>query len=167
MKSNIQSGLRKKIRFALLITIIGLLFSGLSAFPLQAELDFALQFSHLLPTFLVDWFNEVKVAITETAEKYPLVLYGYDWLGFAHFLIAFAFIGPLRDPIKNQWVVEWGMISSALTIAMSLVVEPMRNIPLFWSLIDATIGAGAFLILWLCNHWINQLRRSSNRSFYS
>ena len=112
----------------------------------------------MLPGFLEQWWDKVYLAISETGAKYPLVLYGYDWLGFAHFLIALAFIGPLRDPVKNQWVVEWGMIASALSIVMALVAERFRDIPFFWSLIDMAIGAVAFAILWLCNRWINALK---------
>lgn len=158
MNHHPNNGLRKKIRVLLLITIFGLIGSGLSAFPLQAELNFMLQFRQQLPPNLVAWFEKVSMAISETADKYPLVLYGYDWLGFAHILIALAFIGPLIDPIKNQWVVIWGMVASALTILMALVAEPFREIPFFWSMVDAAIGAGAFLILWICNRWINQLK---------
>ncbi|MEO6168592.1 MAG: hypothetical protein ABIO46_13020 [Chitinophagales bacterium] len=159
MNYHANNGLRKKIRLALLLTIGGLIVSGLSAIPLQTELNFVLQFREDLPTFLVDWFDKVHLAISETSEKYPLVLYGYDWLGFAHVLIALAFIGPLLDPVKNQWVVIWGMIASALTIVMALVAERFRDIPFFWSLVDAAIGVGAFLILWICNIWINQLKK--------
>ena len=117
-----------------------------------------LQYRTQLPIYLTDWFDKVNQAITETAEKYPLVLYGYDWLGFAHILIAIAFVGPLLDPVKNQWVVIWGMIASALTVLMAFIAEPFREIPFFWSLIDAIIGAGAFVVLWICNRLINQIK---------
>ncbi|MBK9732704.1 MAG: hypothetical protein IPO83_15725 [Chitinophagaceae bacterium] len=158
MNYRANNGLRKRIRFLLWLTILGLIGSGLSAFPLQTELNFVLQFRSQLPADLVAWFDKVNLAISETSVNYPLVLYGYDWLGFAHVLIALAFIGPLMDPVKNQWVVIWGMIASALTIVMALVAEPFRGIPFFWSMVDASIGAGAFLILWICNRWINQLK---------
>lgn len=161
MNINQENQLRKKIRAAILLTIIGLVFSGLSAFPLQTELNVMLQFRQLLPSFLASWWDEVHEAISYTGQNYPLVLYGYDWLGFAHLLIAIAFFGPLRNPVKNQWVVEWGMISSGLTIVMALIGERFRDIPIFWSLIDAGIGIGAFVILWLCNRWINQLKAVS------
>ncbi len=68
---------------------------------------------------------------------------------------------------EYQRVVEWGMIASALTILMALAAEPMRNIPFFWFLVDAAIGAVAFLILWICNHWINQLQQTSSRNLYT
>lgn len=158
MKDDANHVRRRRIRMLLLLTICGLIASGLSAFPLQWELNFVLQYRTQLPIYLTDWFDKVNQAITETAEKYPLVLYGYDWLGFAHILIAIAFVGPLLDPVKNQWVVIWGMIASALTVLMAFIAEPFREIPFFWSLIDAIIGAGAFVVLWICNRLINQIK---------
>lgn len=158
MKDDVNHIRRRRIRLLLLLTICGLIASGLSAVPLQWELNFVLQYRMQLPTYLVDWFEKVNQAITETGDKYPLVLYGYDWLGFAHILIAIAFVGPLLDPVKNQWVVIWGMIASALTVLMAFIAEPFREIPFFWSLIDAVIGAGAFMVLWMCNRLINQIK---------
>lgn len=160
MNTDPGNWLRKKIRIAIWLTIIGLTVSGLSAFPLQAELHFVLQYQDYMPGAVAAWFLKVQEAVIFTSEQYPFMLYGYDWLGFAHLLIALAFAGPLMDPVKNQWVVVWGMLAALLTILMALVAEPLRGIPFFWSLVDATIGGGAFLILWLCNRWINQLRHT-------
>ena len=33
-----------------------------------------------------------------------------DSLAFAHPLLAIAFIGPLRDSVRNRWVLVFGMI---------------------------------------------------------
>jgi len=41
-----------------------------------------------------------------SGDGYPFIAYGTDWLAFAHFVIAIAFIGPWRDPVRNVWVVE-------------------------------------------------------------
>ncbi len=78
MKDDANHVRRRRIRMLLLLTICGLIASGLSAFPLQWELNFVLQYRTQLPIYLTDWFDKVNQAITETAEKYPLVLYGYD-----------------------------------------------------------------------------------------
>ncbi len=153
-----ESRLRRNIRAAIIITILGLIGSGLSSFPLLTELNIALHFKHMLPSMFKEWFVNVKQAVKYNHDTYPLMLYGYDWLGFSHFFIAMAFIGPLQDPVKNQWVVRWGMLVSGITILIALVAERFRDIPFFWSMIDALIGAGALLILWICNRWINELK---------
>ncbi|CAM5660696.1 hypothetical protein SALBM217S_01493 [Streptomyces griseoloalbus] len=49
----------------------------------------------------------------------PFLLLGTDWLAFAHLVIAVAFYGPYRDPVRNIWVVEFGMIACAGIIPLA------------------------------------------------
>jgi hypothetical protein len=156
-----RNRLRRKIKAAIIITIVGLLLNGISAVPLQRELNILLANPDRLPTFLRDWWIYVNKGMVDTSTHYPFMRYGFDWLAFAHLLIATAFIGPLSDPIKNQWVVRWGMIASALSIVMALGWERMRGIPFWWSCIDALIAIVAFFVLMLCNKWINQLKQTT------
>ncbi|MBA3648227.1 MAG: hypothetical protein H0W62_06695 [Chitinophagales bacterium] len=149
--------LRQKIKIAIIVTILGLISNGISAFPLQTELAIVIHKMKFLPTFLLDWLHTVYTAVTENNNKYPFMVYGYYWLGFAHFLIAIAFLGPLRDPIRNHWVIQWGMIAALLSVVMALVIEPMREVPFFWALLDAAVAAAGFIVLWLCNRWIQKL----------
>ncbi len=151
--------LRQKIKAAIIITIIGLLLNGISAVPLGRELNVLLSDPSALPSFLRDWWIYVRKGVSETSKEYPFMRYGFDWLAFAHLLIAILFYGPWKDPIKNQWVVQWGMIASALSVIMAFAWERIRAIPLWWSLIDASIAIIAFIILWLCNRWIQQLKK--------
>ena len=153
--------LRRKIKMAVIVTIIGLLLNGISAVPLRAELNILLANPDLLPKFLRDWWIYVNTGVHETSSKYNFMRYGFDWLGFAHLLIAIAFIGPLKDPVKNEWVVQWGMIASALSVLMSFGWEWLRGIPLWWSCIDASVAIAAFVILWLCNKWIQELKKTA------
>ena len=76
-------------------------------------------------------------------------------------LIAIAFIGPLKDPIKNEWVIKWGMIASGLSVLMALGWERLRSIPVWWSVVDASIVIIAFLVLWFCNKWIQELKAAT------
>ena len=151
--------IRRKIRAAIIITIIGLLLNGISAIPLKHELNILLSKPDALPKFLRDWWMYVDKGLTETNNNYPFMRYGFDWLAFAHVLIAIAFIGPLKDPIKNQWIIIWGMIASLLSIVMAFGWERMRGIPVWWSCIDAAIALAAFIILLICNKWIQDLKR--------
>jgi len=151
--------LRRKIKAVIIITIIGLLLNGISAVPLQTELKMLLSNPGSLPAFLGDWWIYVQKGVHDTTKNYRFMRYGFDWLAFAHLLIAIAFIGPLKDPIKNEWVVRWGMTASALSVVMALGWEQRRAIPFWWSCIDASIALVAFIILLLCNNWIQQLKR--------
>jgi hypothetical protein len=55
-------------------------------------------------------------------------------------VIAIAFLGPLKDPVKNIWVVEFGMIACVLVIPLALICGAIRDIPLYWRLIDCSFG---------------------------
>jgi hypothetical protein len=153
-----EKQLRWRIKAAIVITIIGLLLNGISALPLRTELKILLSYSNLLPQFALDWWNQVNQGVLETSEKYNFMRYGFDWLAFAHAMIALVFLGPLRDPIKNQWVIKWGMIVAALSIVMAFGWERMRDIPVWWSFVDGGISYFAFVVLWLCNRWIEKLK---------
>jgi hypothetical protein len=156
---NFQNRLRRKIKIAIIITIAGLLLNGISAIPLISELKILLSKPDALPQFLRDWWMYVNKGVNNTTRFYPFMRYGFDWLAFAHLLIAIAFIGPLKDPIKNEWIIRWGMIASALSVVMALGWERLRGIPLWWSCIDAAIAIVAFIVLWLCNNWIKELKK--------
>src|SRR5687768_1906203 len=101
--------LQRQIRNLILIVIAGLILSGLTAFPIQWQLSIAYEWiqSHHLDNDLTKWIAFVHQGVTETYTKYPFIGYGTDWLAFAHLVIAVAFIGPLRDPVKNIWVIEF------------------------------------------------------------
>ena len=66
--------------------------------------------------------------------------YGTDWLAFAHLVIAVAFIGPLLDPVRNRWVITFGMIACVMVLPLALICGPIRGIPLYWQLIECSLG---------------------------
>lgn len=100
--------------------IVGLVVSRATAIPLETELRFLTQWTGS-ESGTPQWFWKVRYSLVETIAKYPFIAYGIDWLAFAHFVIAIAFVGPLRDPVKNVWVVEFGMIACALVVPFVLV----------------------------------------------
>lgn len=135
------------VRVWLAVFIAGLLMSGLTAFPLVHEVRWldALLHAHALRgaadrTHLLPWVERVDEALAETNRRYPFLAYGTDWLAFAHLAIAVAFIGPLRDPVRNQWVITFGLIACAGVIPLALIAGALRGIPLGWRLIDCSFG---------------------------
>ncbi|HON08072.1 MAG TPA: hypothetical protein PLW02_08245, partial [Verrucomicrobiota bacterium] len=100
---------------------------------------------------------KVRDALIETNAKYPFIAYGTDWLAFAHFVIAVAFIGPLRDPVKNVWVIEFGMIACILVVPFALVMGGVRGVPLGLRFIDCSFGIFGIIPLWLCHRQIKRL----------
>jgi len=84
----------------------------------------------------------------------PLIAYGTDWLAFGHFVIAIAFLGALRDPVRNLWVIEFGMIACILVVPMALIFGLIRGIPLLWRLIDTSFGIFGIIPLWISRRYV-------------
>ena len=127
----------RRIRFWLGVFIVGVVLSGVTAFPLAMEtrwLDAAVHASLVEPTAratgLLAWVVRVHQGVADTNARYPFMAYGTDWLAFGHFAIAIAFIGALRDPVRNLWLFTFGMIASALVVPYALIFGGIRGIPL-------------------------------------
>ena len=149
-----HASLLRSIRAWLAIVILGLFVSGVTAFPLQHELDFVVRIAarfHLVEHVpaLNDWLLRVDHALTDTNARYPFLAYGTDWLAFAHIVLAILFIGPYLDPVRNKWVITFGLISSVGVFFLALIAGPIRGIPPYWRLIDCSFGivCGAILLL--------------------
>jgi hypothetical protein len=110
---------------------------------------------------MLKWLDEVYTGIHNTNLSYPFILYGTDWLAFAHIIIAILFIGPLRDPVKNIWVIEWGMICCVMVFPLAFIAGPVRNIPFFHQLIDCSFGVIGIIPLYIVRRKILQLSRFS------
>ncbi len=150
-----------RVRFWLVVMAVGLVLSGVTAFPLDRESQWLVRVADALPTpgFVLDWLHTVRQGIHATWAAYPFVAYGTDWLAFAHLAIAAAFWGPLRDPVRNVWVVQWGLVACAGIIPLALICGPLRGIPFWWSLIDMSFGVFGALPLLLAYRWIRRLER--------
>lgn len=152
--------LLRKIRFTIVFFMIALALSGITAFPLETELHWLLQYSNYMPASLAAFINKVYEALHDTNLRYPMLAYGYDWLAFAHLVIALFFIGPLRDPIKNIWVIEWGMLACIAIIPLAFIAGAVRGIPFYWKCIDCSFGVIGIVPLYLVRKWIKQLEFS-------
>ena len=145
-----------RIRALVLLVIIGLVLSGATAIPLEAELEFLVQISQAdaQDSAFDAWLVEVRDGLVATNATYPFMAYGTDWLAFAHFVIAVAFIGVWRDPVKNIWVVEFAMIACVLIVPFALIMGGIRGIPWGWRLIDCSFGVVGILPLCYCRRLI-------------
>ena len=160
-----KTALQRRIRFLLILFILALNAAGLTAIPLQWELALLNQWFGIdsflaqgLPG-MAEWISRVNDSVQNGYGQYPLLAYGTDWLAFAHIAIAVAFIGPLRDPVKNIWVIEFGMIACVLIIPWTLIFGAIRGIPFFWQLIDMSFGVFGMIPLWLIHHDISLMAR--------
>lgn len=136
----------KQIRLAILIVIVGLVLSGVTAFPLLHEVNLL---ADLLaggsrdPSAhdgLIHWILFVREGLEVTYQRYPFIAYGTDWLAFAHLMIALFFILPWRDPVRYEGVLKVGIACSLLILPLAFICGPLRGIPFWWRVIDSSFG---------------------------
>ena len=168
METQQQAPILKRIRLLTWLIIIGLVFSGWTAIPLKSELDWLVNLLGLgpnyqgaIPSGLVQWLLRIRDGLDSSYAQYPFLAYGTDWLAFGHFVIAIAFIGALRDPVRNKWLFHFGMVACALVVPYSFIFGALRHIPIFWRLIDSSFGVIGFFPLWFCSRMVNQLERQT------
>jgi hypothetical protein len=163
---NDRAALLKGIRAWLVLFVVLLVLSGATAFPLVHELRWtedvlrSLSVPHYLPT-LMDWIVRVRQGLDTADTDYPFLLYGTDWLAFAHLVIAVAFYGPYRDPVRNIWVVEFGMIACAGIVPLALICGPIRGIPFWWTVIDMSFGVIGIVPLYVVRKKIRRLEAAT------
>ncbi|NQT88908.1 hypothetical protein HQ560_19225 [bacterium] len=156
--------LRRRITVLVGFFIIALVLSGVTAFPLEWELDTLARWAgaadDAVPadhTGMTMWLLTVRNGLRETYAKYPWYAYGTDWLAFAHIILGIMFIGPLRDPVRNIWVIDVGLIACAGVIVLAMVCGPIRGIPFYWRLIDCSFGVFGAVPLWMVRRWTVEL----------
>lgn len=145
-----------RYRLSLGFFIIGLVVSGLSAFPLQWEVSVlhrilggnsAADAQHIHG--LAQWIGFVRTGISETYARFPFFGYATDWLGFGHLVIAAFFILPFANPVKYAAVLRIGLAACIGVIIVALSCGSVRGIPLGWQLIDCSFGLiGAIPLLY-------------------
>ena len=134
--------LERRIQVLTWVFIIGLLLSGATAIPLVKEVDRLVKFTSARslvetpfstnPPEWAIWLTKVQDALRRTSAEHPFLFYGTDWLAFGHFAIALAFVGALRDPVRNRWLFVFGMMACVLVIPYAMLFGAIRGIPVWW-----------------------------------
>ncbi len=162
---NREQILRRRIRWLTLFFIFGLFLSGATAIPLRLEVHWLVDFfdASNSPSIFTQWLLRIRNALDDMQSRQPFLFYGTDWLAFGHFIIALVFIGAWRDPLRNRWLFDFGLIASVLVIPFALVFGGWREIPFWWRLIDCSFGVFGFIPLWFCRRWTFELEKSNPR----
>jgi len=154
----------RRVRILLVLFLIGLVASGITALPLEWEIDTLAAWMGIPPEAepesldgLGKWIAFVQEGLHVTTERYPFIAYGTDWLAFAHVMIAVVFIGPLLDPVRNVWVITFGLIACAAVIPMAMIFGGLRGIPFNWRLIDCAFGVAGAVPLGLARLYVARL----------
>lgn len=156
--------LTRRVRVLLVGFMIGLFISGITAFPLPREVSMLADWVGARDggnSTLTHWIAYVSSGLEATQASYPFLFYGTDWLAFGHLVIGLLFIGPARDPLRNVWVIQWGILACVLVIPLALICGPIRGIPFFWRLIDCSFGVVGVVPLLVCLRDIRELQNNS------
>lgn len=135
-----------------------LVLSGITAFPLVTETSFMMRHLSSFPQTLQPWIERVYVSVQHTP---GIVLYGTDWLAFAHIIIALFFIGVYLDPVRHKFIVQVGIVACIGVLPLAFICGPVRGIPVFHQLIDCSFGIIGLLPLGILYRRICHLERSS------
>lgn len=149
----------KQIKWLTILFIIALIISGITAIPMAAELSLLEKYPNLFPSAFNNWIIKVHDGIVATNQAYPFIAYGTDWLAYAHVMIAILFIGVLKDPVKNKWIVTWGIINCIVIFPVALIAGPIRGIPFFHQMIDCLFGVFGIILLLLIKKRIHILEK--------
>ncbi|MBI5384115.1 MAG: hypothetical protein HZA90_05450 [Verrucomicrobia bacterium] len=150
----------RRLRWLTGLFIVGLVLSGATAMPVERELDWLANWlgaSDQSPSSLGRWVARVQLALRETNARHPFIAYGFDWLAFGHFVIALAFVWAWREPVRNRWMFDFGLVACALVVPWALVLGAVRGIPWGWRLIDCAFGFFGAVPLWLCRRYAREL----------
>jgi hypothetical protein len=154
--------------------IAALAVSGLTAIPLETELNAAARVLGIERISASEtgagftwWILRVREAVQQTNAAFPFMAYGTDWLAFGHFVIAIAFIGAVRDPVRNAWLYRFGIIACVLVVPYALGVGALRGIPIYWRLIDCSFGIFGILPLLACQRWTEELSQLNELQTFS
>ena len=153
--------LRQRIRDWTLFLIAALFLSGITAIPIQREMNFLVQnFAQDDPPTVIDsWLLRVQAGVNDVATRWPFLALGTDWLAFGHIVIGLGFIGLLRDPIRNEWLITWGLMACLLVFPWAWIFGAMRDIPWGWRLVDCSFGFLGMIPLLEIRSCVNELKR--------
>ena len=106
------------------------------------------------------WLARCRDALADVGTRHPFLYYGTDWLAFAHFVLAILFLGAARDPVRNVWAIQFGLICCAGVVLFAAVAAPLRGVPWVWVPVDAAFGVFGAVPLLLALRDIRHLEAS-------
>jgi hypothetical protein len=144
-----------RFRVSLGLFLAGLVASGLTAFPLLPELDFAIRTFSWDPAAaaqpgLAGWLLAVREGLEQSYRRHPWLAYGTDWLAFGHLAIALFFIEPWLRPDASRGVLRAGVAACVLVVPTALICGAARSIPFYWRLLDCSFGIVGLIPLTYC-----------------
>jgi hypothetical protein len=154
----------RRAKWMLGIVAVGLFLSGVTVWPAVPELKAAehIAWGDDQPTGVIGSFvSEAVEGLEQTGTDYSFMLYAHDWLAFAHIMLAIMFAGATRDPVRNKWIVQSGLVMCLLIPVLAGVCIPIRGLPWPWFFIDAAFGVIAGVLLGIAYRDIRRQEKSA------
>lgn len=160
-----ETKLLGRIRILLIIFMAALVLCGVSIFPLKQQIDLVAGAfgsgtltDRIFPP-MAQWIEQLHEGITHVHTNYPFLFYCTDWVGFAMIVIALVFVGPIRDPVRNIWVIQFGILTCLLTIPAIVICGTIRRFPPFWFVVDSLFAIGGLVLLYPAFRWARRLEQ--------
>jgi len=155
----------RRIRIVTVLFMLGLVLSGITAIPIETQLD-----ALAIATGLEDaspqdhprdswrgWLLAVHHGVREMNAKHPFMGYAGDWLAFGHFGIALVFVWALREPARYRFLFDFGLLVCLLVIPYALIAGHFRGIPWWWRAADCSFGILGAIPMAVCRRWAGRL----------
>lgn len=160
------------VRVLTALFIVGLILSGLTAIPIQTQLDLAARLGGLenvtdpaqTSNAFSHWLVQVRTQITHLNRTAPYILYGNDWLAFGHVGIALVFFWALRRPLKYKFLYDYGLLLCLMVIPWAAVCGALRGIPWWWRCIDSSFGLLGAVPLLVCKRLLSRIEMDCAKS---
>ncbi len=151
------SAVWREIKILLAFYVIALVISGATAMVVPEGLHWLVRIVPKSWTTIYNWLDKVLAHIVYSPK---FLLYGFDWLAFAHYVIAMSFYGVWKDAVRNKWVIEWAMLASIAIFPMAFMMGYLRGIPFWWQLIDCSFGVVSLIPLIMMHRRIKVMEKS-------
>jgi len=118
----------KSAKYMIGIVAFDLLVSSVTIRPMVNELKLMVRIiggDSAATGHLHGFLLRIIEGIEEVNAAYPFLFYGYDGLAFAHIVLAILFMGAMRDPVRNVWVVQFGLVACALIPILAGISIPI------------------------------------------
>ena len=153
----------KIIRRVVLVFMTLLILSGLTAFPLVTEVNWMVNHIESFPAYFHSWIWNVYDAVHQTPS---IVLYGTDWLAFAHIIIALFFVGVYQNPIRNKFNINIGIAACLFIFPLAFICGPIRGIPFYHQIIDCCFGLFGLIPLIFIKYKIKHIEKHYSYNEY-
>ncbi|MEK7449175.1 MAG: hypothetical protein AAB019_06795 [Planctomycetota bacterium] len=161
----------KQISVILIVFTALFLLSGLTVFPVEWEVKTVIKIlwgdapvGDGLLSPIHKKMVEIRDSLPVLREQYHFIFYGLDWLGFGFIVMSILFIGVIRNPIKNKWIIQFALISCILVIPFAAIFAPLRGMPWQWILIDSSFGIFGAIPLLIILRSIRKLELTEDTS---